>query len=316
MNMNNFGLGADMWRRFVFTLALLAVAPLGWAQTAIESVTGSVQGGVEYVRIDLSKALDALPAGFTIQSPARIALDFPGVTNAVGRSTIDVNEGNLKSISVVQAGERTRVVLNLKQATSYRTEIQGKSLLVTLDASGAAASMPSVTPLFAENRAREVQPLKDVDFRRSADGSGRVVVTLPNSNVGVDIRQQGKALVVEFMKTSLSEGLRRRMDVSDFGTPVKTVTTTQTGDKVRMVIEPQGQWEHSAYQNDDQFVIEVKDIKVDPKKLTQGVGYNGQKLSLNFQSIEVRSLLQVIADFTNFNIVTSDNVSGSVTLRL
>jgi type IV pilus assembly protein PilQ len=316
MNMNNFGLGADMWRRFVFTLALLATAPLGWAQTAIESVSGSVQGGVEYVRIDLSKALDALPAGFTIQSPARIALDFPGVTNAMGRSTIDVNEGNLKSISVVQAGERTRVVLNLKQATSYRTEIQGKSLLVMLDASGSAASTPSAPSVFAEARTRDVQPLKDVDFRRSGDGSGRVVVTLPNSNVGVDIRQQGKALVVEFMKTSLSEGLRRRLDVSDFGTPVKTVTTTQTGDKVRMVIEPQGQWEHSAYQNDDQFVVEVKEVKVDPKKLTQGVGYNGQKLSLNFQSIEVRSLLQVIADFTNFNIVTSDNVTGSVTLRL
>ena len=150
----------------------------------------------------------------------------------------------------------------------------------------------------------------------SADGAGRVIVTLPSDNVGVDIRQQGKTLVVEFMKTSLSEGLRRRMDVSDFGTPVKTVTTTQSGDKVRMVIEPQGLWEHSAYQNDGQFVIEVKEVKLDPKKLTQGIGYNGQKLSLNFQSIEVRSLLQVIADFTNFNIVTSDSVTGSVTLRL
>jgi type IV pilus assembly protein PilQ len=106
------------------------------------------------------------------------------------------------------------------------------------------------------------------------------------------------------------------MDVTDFGTPIKTVTTTQSGDKVRMVIEPQGLWEHSAYQNDEQFVVEVKEVKVDPKKLTQGVGYSGQKLSLNFQSIEVRSLLQVIADFTNFNIVTSDTVSGSVTLRL
>jgi type IV pilus assembly protein PilQ len=122
--------------------------------------------------------------------------------------------------------------------------------------------------------------------------------------------------VVEFMKSTLPEGLRRRLDVADFGTPVKTVSTTQIGDRVRMVIEPQGQWEHSAYQSDEQFVVEVKELKVDPKKLTQGVGYSGQKLSLNFQNIEVRSLLQVIADFTNFNIVTSDSVSGSVTLRL
>jgi type IV pilus assembly protein PilQ len=305
-----------MWRRFVFAFALAALTPFAWAQTAIESVTGAVQGGVEFVRIDLSKALDAVPTGFTIQAPARIALDFPGVVNAMGRSTIDVNEGNLKSVSVVQAGDRTRVVLNLKQPTTYKAEIQGKSLLVVLDTSASNAASSPAPSVFAENRTRNTQALKDVDFRRSADGAGRVVVTLPSSNVGVDIRQQGKSLVVEFMKSTLSEGLRRRMDVTDFGTPIKTVTTTQSGDKVRMVIEPQGLWEHSAYQNDEQFVVEVKEVKVDPKKLTQGVGYSGQKLSLNFQSIEVRSLLQVIADFTNFNIVTSDTVSGSVTLRL
>lgn len=316
MNSDNFRLGADMWRRFVFAIALMVLAPLSWAQTAIEAVSGSTQGGTEYVRIDLSKALDAVPTGFTIQAPARIALDFPGVVNAMGRSTVDINEGNLRSVSVVQAGDRTRVVLNLKQPTTYKAEIQGKSLLVVLDASGSSTANVPAPTVFAENRARDMQPLKDVDFRRSADGSGRVVVTLPNNNVGVDIRQQGKALVVEFMKSTLSEGLRRKMDVADFGTPIKTVTTTQAGDKVRMVIEPQGLWEHSAYQNDEQFVVEVKEVKVDPKKLTQGIGYNGQKLSLNFQSIEVRSLLQVIADFTNFNIVTSDSVSGSVTLRL
>jgi len=266
------------------------------------------------VRIDLSEALNALPTGFAIQSPARIALDFPGVSNAMGRSTIEVNQGNLKSVSVVQAGERTRVVLNLKQAASYKAEIQGKSLLVSLDAAQTVNSKPSNA--FAEATARVSAPLKDIDFRRAADGSGRVVVTLPNNQVGVDIRQQGQGLLVEFMKSSLPEGLRRKLDVGDFGTPVKTVTTTQSGDRVRMVIEPQGQWEHSAYQSDEQFVVEIKEVKTDPKKLTQGVGYNGQKLSLNFQNIEVRSLLQVIADFTNFNIVTSDSVSGSVTLRL
>ena len=142
------------------------------------------------------------------------------------------------------------------------------------------------------------------------------MVTLPNNQVGVDIRQQGKTLVVDFLKSTLPEGMRRKLDVADFGTPIKSVTTTQAGDRVRMVIEPTGLWEHSAYQSDEQFVIEVKEVKTDPRKLTQGVGYTGQKLSLNFQNIEVRSLLQVIADFTNFNIVTSDSVSGSVTLRL
>ncbi|MEY3123847.1 MAG: hypothetical protein RLZZ573_367, partial [Pseudomonadota bacterium] len=286
------------------------------AQTAIESVTGSIQGGAEVIRIDLSQALAAVPTGFSIQSPARIALDFPGVTNAMGRSTVDVNQGNLKSVSVVQAGDRTRVVFNLKQPAAYKAEIQGKSLLVVLESAASVAASASLTPAFSERSSRDSAPLKDMDFRRTSDGSGRIVVTLPNNQVGVDIRQQGQSLVVEFMKSTLPEGLRRRLDVGDFGTPVKTVTIFQTGDRVRMVIEPKGLWEHSAYQSDEQFVVEVKELKVDPKKLTQGIGYNGQKLSLNFQNIEVRSLLQVIADFTNFNIVTSDSVSGSVTLRL
>jgi len=304
-----------MWQGILFSLALL-LGSAAHAQTAIESVTGSVQGGTEVVRIDLSQALTAVPTGFAIQSPARIALDFPGVANAMGRSTVEINQGNLKSVSVVQAGERTRVVLNLKQPAAYKVEIQGKSLLVVLEPVVAGAPSVAIAPVFAENRSRDSAPLKDLDFRRTADGAGRIVVTLPNNQVGVDIRQQGQSLVVEFMKSTLPEGLRRRLDVADFGTPVKTVSTSQIGDRVRMVIEPQGQWEHSAYQSDEQFVVEVKELKVDPKKLTQGVGYSGQKLSLNFQNIEVRSLLQVIADFTNFNIVTSDSVSGSVTLRL
>ena len=316
MNKQNKQTGLNMWHRLVFSVALVFTALVAHAETSIESVTGSVQSGTEVVRIDLSQALTAPPTGFSIQSPARIALDFPGVTNSMGRSTVDVNQGNLKSVSVVQAGERTRVVLNLKQAASYRTEIQGKSLLVILEATAAGTAVPAVAVTFAENKSRDSAPIKDMDFRRGTDGAGRVVVTLPNNQVGVDIRQQGQNLVVEFMKSTLPEGLRRRLDVGDFGTPVKSITTTQSGDRVRMVIEPKGQWEHSAYQSDEQFVVEVKEIKVDPRKLTQGIGYNGQKLSLNFQNIEVRSLLQVIADFTNFNIVTSDSVSGSVTLRL
>lgn len=143
-----------------------------------------------------------------------------------------------------------------------------------------------------------------------------MVVELANNQTGVDIRQQGKDLVVDFLKTSLPEGLRRKLDVSDFGTPVQSVVTSQMGDRVRMLVTPTGLWEHSAYQSDNQFVLEIREQKVDPGKLTQGPGYNGEKLSLNFQNIEVRSLLQVIADFTNFNVVTSDSVTGAVTLRL
>ena len=286
------------------------------AQNTIQSVTGSVQNGAEVIRIDLSEPLAALPAGFSIQTPARIALDFPGVGNAMGRTAVDLNLGNLRSANVIEAGERTRVVLNLKTATAYKAEIQGKSLLITLQQATVAAPSAATPAVFAESRNRDILPLKDIDFRRGTDSAGRIVVDLANNQVGVDIRQQGQTLVVEFLKTALPEGLRRRLDVADFGTPVQTVTTFQTGDKVRMVVEPKGLWEHSAYQSDNQFVLEVRQQKVEPNKLTQGPGYAGEKLSLNFQNIEIRSLLQVIADFTNFNIVASDTVTGAVTLRL
>jgi type IV pilus assembly protein PilQ len=301
-----------------FSAAALAMtlALPAQAQNAIQAVSGSIQGGTEVIRIDLTQALTAVPTGFTIQTPARIALDFPGVSNAMGRTAVELNLGNLRSANVVQAGERTRVVLNLKSPTAYKAEIQGKSLLIVLEPATAAAPSVAAAPVFAENRNRDTLPLTDIDFRRGNDSAGRIVVGLANNQVGVDIRQQGQTLVVEFLKTALPEGLRRRLDVADFGTPVQTVTTFQTGDKVRMVIEPKGAWEHSAYQSDNQFVLEIRQQKVDPGKLVQGIGYTGEKLSLNFQNIEVRSLLQVIADFTNFNIVTSDTVTGAVTLRL
>ncbi len=305
-----------MLQRSALLAVSMAMSLAAQAQNVIESVSGALQGGVEVVRIELSQPLPNAPAGFAIQSPARIALDFPGFTNGLGRSTVEINQGNLKSVSVAQAGERSRVVLNLKTATTYKTQTDGKTLLVFLDPVANAVPAVVSAPVFAENRNRDTLPLKDLDFRRGPDNSGKVVVALANNQVGVDIRQQGQTLVVEFMKSILPEGLRRRLDVSDFGTPIQSVTTFQVGDRVRMVIEPTGAWEHSAYQSDSQFVVEVRPQKVDAAKLTQGTGFTGEKLSLNFQNIEVRALLQVIADFTNFNIITSDSVTGSVTLRL
>src|ERR1035437_8098993 len=316
MNKQNDWMAKRMVQRMMLAATLLLIALSAQAQSAIEAVSGSIQNGVEVIKIDLTQPLTALPTGFSIQSPARIALDFPGVTSAMGRSTIDISQGNVKSVSVVQAGERTRVVLNLKQATAYKAQLQGKSLLVVLDAVATAASAPAVAPVFSESLSRDTLPLKDLDFRRGDGGSGRIVGSLPNNQAGVDIRQQGQILLGEFMKSTFPESINRRMDGTDLGTAVQTDATFQVGDRVRIVIEPKGQWAHSAYQSDEQFVVEVKPLKIDPTKLTQGPGYNGQKLSLNFQNIEVRSLLQVIADFTNFNIITSDSVSGAVTLRL
>lgn len=314
MNKQNRMTWRQTWGVGLSLVAVLFAAPL--RAQVIEAVSSTVQGGVEVVRIDFSEPLAAVPAGFAVQAPARIALDVPGATNGLGRSSVEVNQGNLRSVNVVQSGERTRLVLNLKNPTSYTAQLQGKSLLVTLAQVAAAAAPVAGAPAFAESRNRDTQPIRDLDFRRGTDSAGRVIVDLPNNQVGVDIRQQGQNLVVEFLKSSLPEGLRRRMDVSDFGTPVQNVTTFQAGDRVRVVIEPKGAWEHSAYQSDNQFVVEVRQQKVDPSKLSQGPGFTGEKLSLNFQNIEVRALLQVIADFTNFNIVTSDSVTGAVTLRL
>ena len=309
-------MGWHMLDQLAAALLLVCASAAAQAQATIESVTGSIQGGTEVIRIDFSEPLSVLPSGVSIQSPARIALDFPGVLNGVGRSAIDVNQGNLRSVNVVQVGDRSRIVLNLKQATSYKAELKGKSVLVVLDAVAAAAPMASAAPTFADGGSRDKAPLKDIDFRRGDDNVGRIIVALKNSQVGVDVRQQGQNLVVEFLNSTLPEGLRRRLDVADFGTPVQNITTTQAGDRVRMVIEPKGAWDHSAYQSDGQFVVEIRQQKVDTTKLVQGPGYAGEKLSLNFQNIEVRALLQVIADFTNFNVVTSDSVTGSVTLRL
>lgn len=289
---------------------------LAQAENSIQAVTGSMQGESEVVRIDFSEPLSAVPAGFSIQAPARIALDFPSVGNEMGRSVLDLSLGNLRSANVIQVGDRTRVVLNLRSSTQYKATLQDKSLLITLEPVAVSTAVTSSVAVFAESRNRNILPIKAIDFRRGMDSAGRVVVDLANNQVGVDIRQQGQSLVLEFLKSSLPENLRRSLDVADFGTPVQSVTTQQTGDKVRMVVTPTGAWEHSAYQSDNQFVLEVRPQKVDPTKVTAGPDYSGEKLSLNFQNIEVRSLLQVIADFTNFNIVTSDSVSGAVTLRL
>ena len=320
----------NMENRMKSTLRASALALLlsmggaaAWSQV-IQNVTSSQQAGNEVVRIELDQPLSAVPAGFTIQAPPRIAIDLPGVRNGMGRPSVEINQGNLRSVNVAQTQDRTRLVLNLRQASNYTARLDGNALLLVLDNTGAAAQAAAAPAAaqqggpvhFAPSLNNNPQALRDVDFRRGPDGAGRVVVNLPSNQVGVDIRQEGQRLVVEFLRSTAPDTLRKRLDVTDFGTPVQTISTTQSGDRVRMVVEPRGVWEHSAYQSDNQFVLEVRPMKLDPNKLTQGPGYSGEKLSLNFQNIEVRALLQVIADFTNFNVVTSDTVTGSVTLRL
>lgn len=308
-------------RRLFLPLCMLLTQP-AWAQNAIEALGVSQQGSDIVLKLTTTQPLAAVPASFSVANPPRIAFDFPGVKNALGRNSQTVNEGDLRSVSLVEVGDRTRVVLNLKQVRQADSRIEGKDLFITLGgvAAGTAAKAEQAsTQHFAEVKPSVAQSsIRDINFRRGTNGEGRVIVDLSDSNVGIDIRQQGSNLVVEFLKTTLPETLRRRLDVTDFATPITTVNTQPQGENIRMVIAPKGLWEHNAYQSDNQFVVEVKQMIEDPNKLVQGGrrGYQGEKLSLNFQNIDVRAVLQVIADFTDFNIITSDTVGGSLTLRL
>ena len=301
-----------------FTMALVHAQALN----SIQSVQASVQGGLEVVRVEMAQPLSVAPSGWSVQTPPRIAFDFPATVNAGGPSFQDLNLGNVRSLTVAQAGDRTRLVLNLKTPAVYQTLLQQNAMLIYLQPpsdmaiSSVAPQAGSPVALASPTHAAQLSPLMDVDFRLGAQGAGRVEVKLSNPQVGVEVRQRGQSLVVEFQKSSLPSNLRRRLDVTDFSTPVQSVSTSEVGDRVRMVVEAKGTWEHTVFQTDGVLVVEVKPQRTDPTKLTQGPGYTGEKLSLNFQNIEVRSLLQVIADFTKFNIVTSDSVTGSVTLRL
>ena len=293
---------------------------LAQAGNSIDALTVSKgSSGRTVVKFTLKAPLANPPAGFAINNPPRIALDFPETGNGLGRSVQEVGDAALRSVNVVQAGNRTRVVFNLNKPQTFETQVEGNTVLVTLtEQAGLAADTPTVSR-FAEARPGEANHvLRDVDFRRGKNGEGRVVVDLSDATTGIDIRQQGKALIVDFIKTTVPRNLERRLDVGDFATPVVTIDTVSQGGNARMVIEPKGLWEYSAYQTDNRFIIEIKPIQEDPNKLTQGTraGYKGEKLSLNFQNVEVRAVLQVIADFTGLNIITSDTVTGSLTLRL
>lgn len=292
-----------------------------WAQVnAIESISANQQGSNVVIRVAMKDTPAKLPIGFSITNPARIALDFGATANATGKSVQDINLGDVRGVNVVQAGERTRLVLNLKRALNYAAAIDGKAVIVTVDGSGGAAQAVDGTglPLRAAAPVAGTQALRDLDFRRGSNGEGRVVVDLPNGQVAVDVRQAGNQILVDFLKTGVPATLRRRLDVSDFGTPVSRITTTPQGDNVRMTIDAQGSWEQSVYQSDTQLVIDVKPVKEDPNRPggngTQG--YRGEKLSFNFQNVEVRAALQAIADISGLNIITSDSVSGNLTLRL
>jgi type IV pilus assembly protein PilQ len=313
--------------------AVLAMLQPQWAyaQNSVVAITGSRNGNSEQVRIDFAQDLTSLPKAFMTRNPSRLSLDFAGLGSSMGMGRVAITQALVDSALVAQSDERSRVVINLRQAATYRLDSMGKSLVVTLDplaesapAQGAISSIASAAPVqrsaaatpAAGSSAENSPALGDIQFKRSADGAGREVVTLPNKSVSADIRQIGSNLVVDFSNVSLPERLRRKLDVTDFATPVQSITTNQAAGRIRMVVAPQGTWEHIAYQTDTELVLEIKALSPDAKKAAAKDSFTGEKLSLNFQSIDVRQVLQVIADFTNFNVVTSDSVTGTVTLRV
>ncbi|MGB2815978.1 MAG: type IV pilus secretin PilQ [Burkholderiaceae bacterium] len=322
--------------RFAAALGLLAIAGTAAAQAssdnAIERIDATQTTTGVVVTIELRNAPSGVPASFSVANPARVALDLPQTVNGLGKNAVELNQGDVRSVNVVQSGGRSRVVVNLKRPVTHNITVDGKRVLVAIGGAAAAtfaagSSAPAAAPVAAPVSAQAVagpgaftanRALRGIDFRRGADNEGRVVVDLTDPNTNVDIRQQGNTVVVDFMNTTLPDTLKRRLDVSDFATPVSQISASQQGNNTRLVIEPRGLWEHNAYQSDTRFVLEVRPVKEDPARLFQGTrqGYQGERLSLNFQNVDVRSLLQVIADFTNLNIITSDSVGGTITLRL
>lgn len=287
---------------------------------SIQSIkaTNEVNGKV-VITVAMKNAPSGQPTTFAINTPPRIAFDFPNTENGLGKSTQDFSEGDLRSANIVQAGNRTRLVINLSQMLGYESRVDGNNLLITLQRKEPGGA-DSNTAHFAEVKAGVPQKhsLRDFDFRRGKNGEGRIQVDLSDTDIGIDIKQQGRLLLVDFQHTSLPRNLQRKLDVSDFATPVQLVDAFAQGDNVRLAIEPKGLWEYSAYQTDNKFFIDIRTVVEDPNKLVKGnhLGYGGEKLTLNFQNISTREALSVIADFTNLNMVISDTVSGNLTLRL
>ena len=292
------------------TWACLAQAQAG---TTLDKISFStLPGDRVQVVLDMSGPVDE-PLSFAIDEPARVALDFPGVSLNLPRKTEDIGVGMARSVTAVEAGGRSRVVLSLVKLVPYAIKVSGNQVVLTLDSTG------STTSQAAAKRAAGIKgSIESIDFRRGESGEGRVMVILSDPAIVVNTFEQGDDIIVEFIGVELPENLSRRLDVIDFATPVRIVDTKQTGDNVRMVVEAGGAFDHLAYQSEDLFTLDVKALSEVEKEQAKKdkFTYTGERLSLNFQNIEVRAVLQLIADFTGLNMVASDTVSGSLTLRL
>lgn len=289
-----------------------------YAASSLNDITfTSKPGDVVEITLHMQGAVPK-PGSFTIDNPARIALDLPGTTNALSQKHVNVGIGVTRSITAVEAGGRTRVVVDLTRLVPYKTRVQGGNILLTIGgqagATTAGGMATSNTGFKAEGAAGDT--VENVTFRRGANGSGRVVITVSDPNTAMDMTRRGDQVIVTLQDIKLPEKLERRLDVTDFGTPVQTVDTFTHGNNVRIVATSTGQFEHLGYQTDNHITLEIKKYVKPKEEVAKKKEYTGERLSLNFQNIEVRAVLQLIADFTGINMVTSDSVTGNVTLRL
>lgn len=268
------------------------------------------------------------PRGYTIEQPARIAIDLFGVKSGLKEKYFNLGVGNARNVTVMETKDRTRVIINLTELTGYSTNRVGSDMILVVGqgaTSTASASASStfggpapVTPAKKSFEDNVSGSLMDVDFRRGAAGEGQIIVSLSDPNITVDLSEKSGQIVVEFVDAELPENLRRRLDVVDFATPVQLIDAITEEGSAILLIKPQGYYEYLAYQADNQFTVSVKPVTEEEleERTKDKFLYTGEKLSLNFQDIEVRSVLQLIADFTGLNLVASDTVSGRITLRL
>jgi type IV pilus assembly protein PilQ len=306
----------------VLGLSVLGSQALAQGTNRLEDIRANVLPGN---KIELTLRLSDTapqPLTFTVDNPARIALDLPDTAVAMASRRIDVKQGALDTVNVAEANGRTRVVLNVDSLVPYETRVQGNSIVVTLDSSSRAVAASSGPMAAAAGSTARVAPVSgtrsvnNIDFRRGSDGSGRVIVELTDSKVPADLRQEGGRIVVNFAKTTLPEALMQRLDVVDFATPVNTVDALRVADGTRLVIAATGDYEQLAYQSDNVYTIEIKPVVNLPPELQDKKEYTGERLTLNFQDIETRAVLQLLADTSGQNMVIADTVGGNVTLRL
>lgn len=280
-------------------------------------------------RIELKLSFDSpppQPKGYTTESPARIALDLPGVASQLTNKTRDLGSGNARTATVVEANDRTRLIINLTQLTSYTSRVEGNNLFVVVGQGAkpaaprpaAFAPRPVAAPAPAKAYTPVAKTIRGVDFQRGTAGEGNVVIDLSDPTIAPDIQEHDGKIILSFARTQLPDRLRVRLDVKDFATPVQFVNAAATGDRAVITVEPSGTFDYSTYQTDNKLTVSIRPMTVDDlqKRNADRNSYSGEKLSLNFQDIDVRSVLQLIADFTNLNLVASDTVQGGITLRL